>query len=96
MIVGAGPNRETVFGICARDGCMPKTKPKPKLTDAERRKRFVEMAREVQASEDPKDFERPSTRSFQSNRRLQKRSSAAQARPNPIGRALLFGASGLS
>jgi hypothetical protein len=51
MIVGAGPNRETVFGICARDGCMPKTKPKPKLTDAERRKRFVEMAREVQASQ---------------------------------------------
>jgi hypothetical protein len=31
---------------------------KPKLTDAERHKRFVEMAREVGASEDPKDFER--------------------------------------
>jgi hypothetical protein len=28
-----------------------------KLTDAERHKRFVEMAREVQASDDPKDFE---------------------------------------
>lgn len=36
---------------------MPKAKPKPKLTDAERHKRFVEMAR-VEASEDPKDFER--------------------------------------
>jgi hypothetical protein len=33
-------------------------KPKPKLTDAECHKRFVEMAREVQASEDPKDFEK--------------------------------------
>jgi len=35
----------------------PKTKP-PKLTDAERHKRFKETAREVGASEDPKDFER--------------------------------------
>jgi hypothetical protein len=32
------------------------TKPKPKLTDAERHARFVEMAREVEASEDPEDF----------------------------------------
>lgn len=31
---------------------------KPKLTDAERHKRFVEMAREVGASDDPKDFEK--------------------------------------
>jgi hypothetical protein len=30
---------------------------KLKLTDAERHKRFVEMAREVGASDDPKDFE---------------------------------------
>jgi hypothetical protein len=30
----------------------------PKLTDAERHARFVEMAKEVGASEDPKDFER--------------------------------------
>jgi hypothetical protein len=30
---------------------------KPKLTDAERHKRFLEMAREVGASNDPKDFE---------------------------------------
>ncbi len=31
---------------------------KPKLTDSERHKRFVEMAREVEASDDPEDFER--------------------------------------
>jgi len=31
---------------------------KPKLTDAERHKRFVDMAREVEASDDPKDFEK--------------------------------------
>jgi hypothetical protein len=36
----------------------PAAKPKPKLTDAERRKRFVEMAREVGASESPRDFDR--------------------------------------
>jgi hypothetical protein len=33
----------------------------PKLTDAERHKRFVEMARDVEASEDPKDFAGRST-----------------------------------
>lgn len=33
-------------------------KPKQKLTDAERHKRFVEMARQVGASENPKDFDR--------------------------------------
>jgi hypothetical protein len=31
---------------------------KPKLTDTERHKRFVQMAREVGASADPKDFEK--------------------------------------
>lgn len=31
---------------------------KPKLTDAERHKRFVDMAREVDASDDPEEFER--------------------------------------
>jgi hypothetical protein len=36
----------------------PKRAPKPKLTDAERHKRFVEMARQVGASDDPKDFEK--------------------------------------
>lgn len=35
-----------------------KTQRKPKLTDAERHKRFVEMAREVKASDDPKDFDK--------------------------------------
>lgn len=33
-------------------------KPKPKITDAERHKRFASMAREVDASEDPKDFDK--------------------------------------
>jgi hypothetical protein len=38
---------------------MPqKPAPRTKLTDAERHKRFVEMAREVEASTDPKDFEK--------------------------------------
>jgi hypothetical protein len=37
---------------------MPKTKEKPKLTDAERHKRFVEMARQVGASDDPKAFDK--------------------------------------
>jgi hypothetical protein len=37
---------------------MPRAQqPKPKLTDEERHKRFVDMAREVEASEDPKDFD---------------------------------------
>jgi hypothetical protein len=32
--------------------------PKPKLTDAERHKRFVDMAREVEADENPEAFDR--------------------------------------
>jgi hypothetical protein len=32
--------------------------PKPKLTDAERHKRFVDTAREVEASDDSDDFDR--------------------------------------
>ena len=36
----------------------PKAKPKPKLTDAERHARFVEMAREVEADEKPEAFNR--------------------------------------
>jgi hypothetical protein len=32
-------------------------KPKPKLTDEDRHKRFKDMAREVDASGDPKDFD---------------------------------------
>jgi len=39
-----------------------KPQPKPKPTDAERHSRFKEMAREVGASEDPKDFEDAFTR----------------------------------
>ena len=35
-----------------------KAKPKPKLTDAERHKAFLAMAKEVEASESPKAFER--------------------------------------
>jgi hypothetical protein len=31
---------------------------KAKLTDSERHARFIETARKVEASEDPKDFER--------------------------------------
>jgi hypothetical protein len=38
---------------------MPrKPEKKPKLTDAERFKRFRDMAREVEASDDPKDFDK--------------------------------------
>jgi hypothetical protein len=41
---------------------MPKgpqgQKRKPKLTDEERHERFVDMAREVEASEDEKDFDK--------------------------------------
>jgi hypothetical protein len=35
-----------------------KPEPKSKLTDAERPKRFVDMAHELGASDDPKDFEK--------------------------------------
>ena len=34
-----------------------KPKPKPKLTDADRHQRFLEMAKEVGASKDPKAFD---------------------------------------
>lgn len=38
---------------------MPrKSASKSKLTDAERHKRFVEMAKQIGASDNPKDFER--------------------------------------
>jgi hypothetical protein len=38
---------------------MPhKSEKKPKLTDAERHKRFLDMAREVEASDNAEDFER--------------------------------------
>ncbi len=35
-----------------------RTKSKPTLTDEERHKRFLDMAREVEASENPKDFDK--------------------------------------
>jgi hypothetical protein len=34
------------------------TKRLPRLSNAERNKRFVEMARAVEASDDPKDFDK--------------------------------------
>ena len=37
---------------------MPRAVPKPKLTDAERHKRFKEVAQEVGASEKPEDFDK--------------------------------------
>jgi hypothetical protein len=37
---------------------VAKTKQKPPLTDAERHKRFIEMAREVRASDDAKAFDK--------------------------------------
>jgi len=33
-------------------------KPNPKSTDSERHKRFVDMAHEMEASNDPRDFEK--------------------------------------
>ncbi len=36
---------------------MPEKPKPPKLTDEERHARFKEMAREVEASDDPKDFD---------------------------------------
>lgn len=37
---------------------MTKPQPKSKLTDAERHKRFVDAAREAEASEDADDFDK--------------------------------------
>jgi hypothetical protein len=49
---------------------MPrKTARKPKLTDAERHKRFVEMARQVGASDDPKAFEKAFKKVVKSTRK---------------------------
>jgi hypothetical protein len=54
------------------------TKPRrnPKLTDAERHKRFVEMARQVEASEDPKDFDKAFEKVISTKR------SASHSRPS--------------
>jgi hypothetical protein len=57
----------------------PAAKPKPKLTDAERHKRFVAMAREVDASDDPKDFERAFTNVVSSAKAVRPVSSRKRA-----------------
>jgi len=36
---------------------VPKEPRKPKLTDAERHKRFLDMAKKVEASDRPEDFD---------------------------------------
>lgn len=48
-----------------------KKKPKPKLTDAERHKRFVELAREVGADESPSSFDRAFARVLHPPKRRQ-------------------------
>jgi hypothetical protein len=52
----------------------------PKLTDAERHKRFVEMAKEVEASEDPKDFDRAFANVTKASKRQVKK-PASSSRP---------------
>jgi hypothetical protein len=47
-----------------------KTARKPKLSDAERHKRFVEMARQVEASNDPKAFDKAFGKVAKPNRRV--------------------------
>jgi hypothetical protein len=56
----------------------PSTKRLPKLTDPERHKRFVEMAHEVEASENPADFEKAFRKVI---------STPQLSRPNPKRRA---------
>ena len=58
--------------VPARIKAWPKssTKRLPKLSDAERHKRFVEMALEVEASHDPKDFEKAFKKIVSSRRPL--------------------------
>jgi hypothetical protein len=54
-------NRECYWHLDAllgRTQMNKKSASKPKLTDAERHKRFVEMAKEVGTSDDPKDFDK--------------------------------------
>jgi|AmaraimetFIIA100_FD_contig_51_7256483_length_445_multi_2_in_0_out_0_2 hypothetical protein len=46
----------------------PRPKPKPKLTDAERHKSFLEMARKVEASKKAEDFDRAFKRVAQRSR----------------------------
>ena len=44
--------------MARKAAAKPKRPAKPKLTDAERHQRFVEMAHEVEADERPEGFER--------------------------------------
>jgi hypothetical protein len=43
--------------LCYQRAMPRKSAPKPKPTDAERHKRFIEMAKEVGASDKPQDFD---------------------------------------
>ncbi len=51
-----------------------KPTPQPKLTGAERFARFREMAREVEASDDPKDFDKAFKKVVRSRRLVSKKS----------------------
>lgn len=66
---------------------MTKAKTMPKLTDAERLKRFIEMARELGTSDEPKDFDKAFKRVVPSPkqpspRRLETRSDGATDHKN--------------
>jgi hypothetical protein len=50
-----------------------KPQQKPKLTDAERHKRFVETAREVGASDDPREFDKALKKVAQPRRKMPER-----------------------
>jgi hypothetical protein len=56
----------------------PSPKPEPKFTDEERHKRFVEMAKNVGASGDAKDFDR----AFRAVARSRKQKSRPTAKPS--------------
>ena len=47
-----------------------KRKPQAKLTDTDRHQRFVEMAKEVGASDDPKDFDKAFKKATTSKRAI--------------------------
>jgi hypothetical protein len=50
-----------------------KSASKPRLADAERHKRIVEVARKVQASKDPRDFEKAFTKIAHQNVQSQRK-----------------------
>ena len=51
------PDTETIMSKKPRNESKAKKKPPPKMTDQERHRRFVDMAREVEADEDPHAFD---------------------------------------